>query len=77
MTTNQKLAHLIRGYHSTSHSLWASLPIFVSSGCRFEPTCSEYCALALEKHGVVRGLWKGLIRIMRCNPLTRPGVDLP
>jgi len=74
---SHKLTRVIRGYHGVSHFFWASFPLLVSSGCRFEPTCSEYSVLAIEKYGVFRGLWKSLLRVVRCNPLTKPSVDLP
>jgi len=45
--------------------------------CRFEPTCSEYAALALAKHGFMRGAWKAAGRILRCNPFFKGGIDLP
>lgn len=44
--------------------------------CRFVPTCSEYAYQAVEKHGVVKGLWLGLKRILRCHPFSKGGVDL-
>ena len=36
--------------------------------CRFTPTCSCYMHEALEKHGPVKGLILGLVRIIKCNP---------
>jgi putative membrane protein insertion efficiency factor len=45
------------------------------SGCRFEPTCSEYFAEAVETHGVLRGSWLGLKRIARCHPWGGCGHD--
>jgi putative membrane protein insertion efficiency factor len=38
--------------------------------CRFQPTCSRYAELAVQKYGVVRGLLKTSWRVARCNPLT-------
>jgi putative membrane protein insertion efficiency factor len=36
--------------------------------CIFKPTCSEYMILALEKHGLVKGLCKGIYRMFfRCK----------
>jgi putative membrane protein insertion efficiency factor len=36
--------------------------------CIFKPTCSEYMILALEKHGLVKGLYKGIYRVFfRCK----------
>jgi len=43
--------------------------------CRFYPTCSQYAKESLEKYGVVKGLIKGLWRVMRCNPCSGGGVD--
>ena len=45
--------------------------------CRFYPSCSEYFILAVEKHGPVRGAWKGLGRICRCHPWHPGGYDPP
>ena len=45
--------------------------------CRFEPTCSRYFIAAVEKHGAVRGGWKGLARIARCHPFHPGGYDPP
>ncbi len=43
--------------------------------CRFTPTCSQYCILAIEEWGVVRGLALSLWRILRCNPWGKGGYD--
>ena len=45
------------------------------AACRFEPTCSEYAREAVEKHGAIRGTWMGLMRILRCQPLCKGGLD--
>ncbi len=39
-----------------------------SGGCRFEPTCSEYVYRALLKHGLVKGGFFAIVRIVKCNP---------
>jgi len=43
--------------------------------CRFLPSCSEYSALAIERHGLVRGALLAIWRLLRCSPLSRSGVD--
>ncbi|MEG6584437.1 membrane protein insertion efficiency factor YidD [Dendrosporobacter sp. 1207_IL3150] len=43
--------------------------------CRFIPTCSEYALLALEKHGVIRGSYLAIRRILRCHPFHPGGYD--
>lgn len=50
--------------------------IFFPGGyCQFQPTCSDYAYMAIEKYGVVRGSIKGLWRIVRCNPFAKGGHD--
>ena len=43
--------------------------------CRFYPSCSNYCIEALNQHGIVLGLWKGLKRICSCHPFNNGGYD--
>lgn len=43
--------------------------------CRFSPTCSEYTYQAVDRYGIIYGLWLGLRRIVRCHPWSRGGVD--
>jgi uncharacterized protein len=48
---------------------------FLPSACRFEPTCSQYAAEAVEKYGAICGTWMGVKRILRCQPFCRGGYD--
>jgi uncharacterized protein len=43
--------------------------------CRFFPSCSEYGSIAIERHGLRRGLVLAAARLMRCHPLSRGGYD--
>ena len=60
----------IRGYQ------WLLSP-WVGAACRFAPTCSEYARLAVIDHGVFRGSWLAVRRILRCQPFHRGGYDPP
>lgn len=65
---------LLRAYKLTLSPLihWIAGP---GAGCRFLPSCSEYFAEAVEKHGVLRGTSLGVRRICRCNPFCASGPD--
>lgn len=43
--------------------------------CKYYPTCSEYTKQAIEKYGVLKGIWLGGIRILKCNPFSKGGYD--
>jgi len=49
-------------------------PYFTGS-CRFLPSCSEYAAIAIDRHGVTRGTWLAARRLVRCHPLCAGGHD--
>ena len=42
-------------------------PQRIRSACVFEPTCSNYMLQAVEKYGFIRGVWKGIRRLLRCR----------
>ena len=44
------------------------------SACRYYPSCSEYMSQAIEKHGVARGGWMGVKRLLRCHPFHAGGL---
>ncbi len=54
----------------------AVAPMSMRERCRFEPSCSTYMIMALQKYGLFVGLYKGLRRISRCHP-PNGGEDLP
>jgi uncharacterized protein len=62
------LVGLIRGYKRV-------LSPILPPACRFVPTCSEYAAAAVEKHGPLRGVFLAVRRIVRCAPWHPGGFD--
>ncbi|MBC7523947.1 MAG: membrane protein insertion efficiency factor YidD [Flavobacterium sp.] len=48
---------------------------FTPSSCRFQPTCSTYFIEALQIHGLFRGSYLGIKRIISCNPWGKTGYD--
>jgi hypothetical protein len=45
------------------------------AACRFTPTCSDYTAEAIARHGALGGTLLGLWRLLRCHPLGGRGFD--
>lgn len=43
--------------------------------CRFTPTCSQYAVEALRKHGLFKGSWLTVRRLLRCHPWGGSGYD--
>ena len=49
-------------------------PLFPNT-CRFYPTCSDYAIEALEKKGLIKGLYLSTKRVLKCNPFHPGGYD--
>ncbi|CUX96156.1 Putative membrane protein insertion efficiency factor [Candidatus Gullanella endobia] len=60
---------LIRGYQFT-------ISILLKPHCRFQPTCSQYGIEAIGRHGILKGRWLILKRILKCY-LLNPGGKNP
>jgi putative membrane protein insertion efficiency factor len=59
-------------------SLWLYKGIvspFLPPSCRYVPSCSEYAAEAVARHGLLYGSALGLWRLIRCNPFASGGFD--
>jgi putative membrane protein insertion efficiency factor len=59
---------LIRGYQ------YLISPLFTPT-CRFTPSCSNYARDSIAKHGVLKGGWLSIRRLLRCNPWNPGGYD--
>ena len=57
----------------TAYRRWVS-PAFPRR-CRYEPTCSAYADQAIRELGPLRGAIVAGWRLLRCNPLSKGGID--
>ncbi|MDB2550385.1 membrane protein insertion efficiency factor YidD [Rickettsiales bacterium] len=50
--------------------------LFLGHGkCRFYPSCSNYVMENIKKNGVIKGSFFGMIRICKCHPWSKGGID--
>ena len=56
--------------------IWYKKYLSRGYNCKFVPNCSEYTYEAVEKYGTVNGLWRGIKRVVKCNPWSKGGIDL-
>ena len=48
------------------------LTFFLGSyNCRFAPSCSNYMIEAIEKKGLIKGIYQGSLRILKCHPFSK------
>ena len=62
------LRGLIRGYQLVISPV-------LGPSCRYLPSCSDYAAEAIERHGALAGTWLALRRLARCHPWGGSGYD--
>ena len=44
---------------------------FLPATCRYTPTCSAYALEALQKHGIIKGFYLAIRRILSCHPWSK------
>lgn len=69
LTTKRMFINVIKLYQRYA-------PDSLRNKCRFEPSCSEYMILAIEKYGLIKGIQKGIEHLNRCN-IDGGGFDFP
>lgn len=52
-----------------------TLSPWIGRQCRFHPTCSDYAADALIRHGPIKGSVLAVSRLYRCHPWGGQGLD--
>ena len=47
----------------------------IGKNCRYLPTCSEYAIESLKLHGLLKGSFFAIRRILKCHPFGGHGFD--
>ena len=55
--------------------IYQSIPGEFHYNCKFYPSCSNYMIESLETYSLLKGLFLGIKRILRCNPFSKGGYD--
>jgi len=43
--------------------------------CRFNPSCSSYALLSIQRFGIIGGGWLAFKRLIKCHPFHPGGYD--
>ena len=57
--------------------LYQNTPTRIHSSCKYIPTCSNYALSVINDFGALKGSFLTIKRILRCNPFSCGGIDLP
>lgn len=63
------LIHFIKQYQK--------IPFKSHNKCKYIPTCSNYAIIVLNDFGAIKGTYLTIKRILKCNPFSKGGIDLP
>ena len=55
--------------------IYQGLPLRCHDYCKHVPSCSNYMILAIDEYGVIKGIWLGIKRLLRCRPHGTYGYD--
>jgi putative membrane protein insertion efficiency factor len=77
---------MYRNYKKDANKITGYIVLFVirtmkaiflmpSGSCKYYPTCSNYAKEAFEKYNIIKAIIKIIIRILKCNPLSKGGFD--
>lgn len=56
--------------------LYQKIPGNFHNSCKYIPSCSNYAIGAIEEYGSIKGCFMAIIRILKCNPFSKGGIDL-
>ena len=56
---------------------YQKIPFKAHSRCKFIPTCSNYAIIVLNNWNIFKATYLIIKRIIRCNPFSKGGIDLP
>lgn len=56
-------------------NFYQKIPLRSHTSCVFLPTCSEYTKQSIVKYGLLLGIKKGIIRILKCHPWQKNHYD--
>jgi hypothetical protein len=71
----QPSAWILRGVIRAYQAVLSPLLQAAGGRCRYRPSCSEFAAQAVARHGSLRGSALALSRIARCAPGGGSGLD--
>ncbi len=57
----------INSYQAVASSILKNI-LGTNKFCRFEETCSEFTKRNIIEKGLLKGLWMGLVRLLKCQP---------
>lgn len=56
--------------------IYQRLPLSSHVKCKYIPTCSNYAIDAINEYGLFKGCFMSIIRIIKCNPFSKGGIDI-